>query len=98
MTAVVDNEVSQPAFKSLSEKKPKQNWLSKFKKKFMNISSSDEQLEFDDTEYTEDYENNFVEQQFLPDKIKKERIWKVQENPAEKKMGDWLRMLWKGKY
>ena len=51
-----------------------------------------------DYKYAHSYENNFVEQQFLPDKIKKERIWKVQENPAEKKMGDWLRMLWKGKY
>ena len=51
-----------------------------------------------DYKYAHSYENNFVEQQFLPDKIKKERIWKEQENPAEKKMGDWLRMLWKGKY
>lgn len=51
-----------------------------------------------DYKYAHSYENHFVEQQFLPDKIKKERIWQVQENPAEKKMGEWLRMLWKGKY
>ena len=48
--------------------------------------------------YSHDYENNFVEQQFLPDKIKKERIWKVQENTAEKKLGEWLRHLWKGRF
>ena len=48
--------------------------------------------------YTHDFENNFVNQQFLPDKIKDKRIWKVQENAAEKKMNEWLRFLWKGKY
>ncbi|MHB9055745.1 MAG: replication-associated recombination protein A [Paludibacteraceae bacterium] len=48
--------------------------------------------------YAHDYENNFVEQQFLPDNIKKERIWKAQDNPAEKKTSEWLRLLWKGKY
>ena len=48
--------------------------------------------------YAHDFENNFVEQQFLPDKIKSERIWKVQDNPTEKKMGDWLRSLWKGRF
>jgi len=48
--------------------------------------------------YAHDFENNFVNQQFLPDKIKNERIWKVQENPAEKKMNEWLQFLWKGRY
>lgn len=48
--------------------------------------------------YAHSYENNFVEQQYLPDKIKKERIWKIQGNSAEKKMGEWLNFLWKGKY
>ena len=48
--------------------------------------------------YAHDFENNFVNQQFLPDKIKDKRIWKVQENAAEKKMNEWLRFLWKGKY
>lgn len=51
-----------------------------------------------DYKYSHDYENNFVEQQFLPDKIKSERIWKVQGNPAEKKLGEWLRRLWKGRF
>lgn len=48
--------------------------------------------------YSHDYPNNFVEQQFLPEELKNERIWKVQENQAEKKQGEWLRMLWKGRF
>ncbi len=48
--------------------------------------------------YSHDYPNNFVEQQFLPDELKNERIWKVQENQSEKKQGEWLRMLWKGRF
>jgi len=48
--------------------------------------------------YSHDYPNHFIAQQFLPDEIMNERIWKVQENAAEKKLGDWLRALWKDKY
>lgn len=48
--------------------------------------------------YSHDYSNNFVAQQFLPDEIQQERIWNVQDNPSEKKLGEWLRFLWKGKY
>lgn len=48
--------------------------------------------------YSHDFDNNFIEQQFMPDKLEKELIWKVQDNPAERKTGEWLRTLWKGKY
>ncbi|MDR3651681.1 MAG: replication-associated recombination protein A [Paludibacter sp.] len=48
--------------------------------------------------YSHDFPNHFVEQQFLPDELTNERIWKVQNNPAESKSGDWLRTLWKGRY
>jgi putative ATPase len=48
--------------------------------------------------YSHDYPNHFVAQQFLPDQITKESIWKVQENQAEKKLGDWLRALWKNRF
>jgi len=48
--------------------------------------------------YSHDYPNHFVAQQFLPDEITKESIWKVQDNQAEKKLGDWLRALWKNRY
>jgi putative ATPase len=48
--------------------------------------------------YAHDYKNNFVEQQFLPDEIKNERIWKAQENAAEKAQNERLRALRKGRY
>ena len=48
--------------------------------------------------YAHDYANNFVEQQFLPDEIKNERIWKAQENQAEKALSDRLRVLWEGRF
>ncbi len=48
--------------------------------------------------YSHDFPNHFVEQQFLPDELTKTRIWQVQNNPAESKLGDWLRTLWKGRY
>ena len=48
--------------------------------------------------YSHDYPNNFAEQQFMPDALQTQRIWKVQNNPAEGKLGEWLRKLWKGKY
>ncbi len=48
--------------------------------------------------YAHSFENHFVDQQYLPDQIKNHRIWHVQDTPAEKKLGDWLRALWKGKY
>lgn len=48
--------------------------------------------------YAHDYPDNFVEQQFLPDKIEKERIWKSQHNVSESKIAEHLRKLWKGRY
>ena len=51
-----------------------------------------------DYKYSHDFQNHFVEQQFMPEELKKERIWKVQNNPAESKLGEWLRLLWKGRY
>ena len=51
-----------------------------------------------DYKYSHDFPNHFVEQQFMPDELTRERIWKVQNNPAESKLGDWLKILWKGRY
>jgi len=48
--------------------------------------------------YAHDFENNFVEQQYLPAKIKNKRFWKPQSNAAEQKLLDWLRKLWKNRY
>ena len=48
--------------------------------------------------YSHDFPNHFVAQQFMPDELQQTRIWQVQNNSAEKKLGDWLRMLWNGRY
>lgn len=48
--------------------------------------------------YSHDFPNNFAAQQFLPDKLKNTSIWKVQDNPSEKKTGEWLRFLWKDRF
>ena len=48
--------------------------------------------------YSHDFPNNFTAQQFLPDKLKNTSIWKVQDNPSEKKTGEWLRFLWKDRF
>jgi len=48
--------------------------------------------------YSHDFPNHFVEQQFLPDELTGERIWNIQNNPAESKLGEWLKFLWKGRY
>jgi len=48
--------------------------------------------------YAHDYENNFVEQQFLPDEIKNQCIWKAQENPTENSIKQRLRTLWKNRF
>lgn len=48
--------------------------------------------------YSHDYPNHFVEQQFMPDELLSKSIWKVQETPSEKKLGEWLKMLWKNRY
>lgn len=48
--------------------------------------------------YSHDYKDNFVEQQFLPDKLKNTALWKEQNNSAEKRMGDFLRHRWKNRY
>lgn len=48
--------------------------------------------------YSHDFPNHFVAQQFMPDELQQTRIWQVQNNSAEKKLGDWLRMLWNGRF
>jgi putative ATPase len=43
--------------------------------------------------YAHDFENNFVEQEFLPEKIKDSSFWKPQNNPQEAKMSEHLKKL-----
>jgi len=48
--------------------------------------------------YAHDYDEHFVELQYLPDKLTKTRIWQMQDNPQENKMTEHVRKLWKGRY
>ncbi len=48
--------------------------------------------------YSHDYENNFVEQEFLPSEISKNRFYEPQKNQQEIKILDRLKMLWKKRY
>lgn len=49
-------------------------------------------------EYSHDHPNNFVEQQYMPDELKNHRLWHAQNSPAEQKMAEWIRHLWKGRF
>ncbi len=48
--------------------------------------------------YAHDYENNFVEQEFLPSKLKSKRFWTPQNNASENKLREFLSKLWKNKF
>ncbi len=48
--------------------------------------------------YSHDYENNFVEQEFLPKELLKKRFYTPQKNAQELKILERLKMLWKKRY
>jgi putative ATPase len=48
--------------------------------------------------YAHDGDNNFIEQEFLPQELKGKKIYQPGNNPKEKVVLDWLKRLWKGKY
>ena len=51
-----------------------------------------------DYKYAHSYEKNFVEQDFLPKKIKKTRLYTPQNNPLEIKILERLKSLWGKRY
>lgn len=51
-----------------------------------------------DYKYAHAYKGNFVEQKFLPDDAEGERFWHPQDNAAENKLHERMRMLWGEKY
>lgn len=51
-----------------------------------------------DYKYAHDYKDHFVEQQFLPDEICRQRIWEAQDNPSENKLRERMAYLWKDRY
>ena len=48
--------------------------------------------------YAHSYEGNFVDQDFLPEKIKEKRFYKPQANPTEEKFLERLRLWWKKRF
>lgn len=52
----------------------------------------------DDYKYAHDYDNNFIEQEFLPDEIKNTTFYEPQNNSRENQTKEFLKNRWKGKY
>ncbi|BEG98344.1 replication-associated recombination protein A [Bacteroides sedimenti] len=52
----------------------------------------------DGYKYAHDYKDNFVKQQFLPDELKTNSIWRPQSNPAEAKLKERMIQLWGDRY
>lgn len=48
--------------------------------------------------YAHSFEGNFVDQDFLPEKIKDKRFYKPQQNPSEEKILERLRIWWKTRF
>ena len=44
--------------------------------------------------YSHDYENHFVQQEYLPRELNKNHFWEPQTNPSEVKMQEWMKKLW----
>lgn len=51
-----------------------------------------------DYKYAHEYENNFVDEEFLPEELKGTSFYKPGKNPRENTIDDFLKKRWKGKY
>lgn len=51
-----------------------------------------------DYKYAHEYENNFVDEEFLPEELKGTSFYKPGKNPRENAIDDFLKKRWKGKY
>ncbi len=49
-------------------------------------------------QYAHDFSNNFVEQEFLPEKISNTKLYEPGQNPSEDKLRQSLKQNWKNKY
>lgn len=52
----------------------------------------------DGYKYAHDYPDNFVQQQYLPDTLQEERIWRAQHSPAEEKLYQRMLTCWGKRY
>ena len=48
--------------------------------------------------YAHNYDNNFVDQEFLPDEIKNSKLYEPGNNTRENSFREFLKQRWKGKY
>ena len=51
-----------------------------------------------DYKYAHNYENNFVEENFFPDKLTHRKFWEPQNNAAENRIVEWMKRLWKNRF
>ncbi len=51
-----------------------------------------------DYKYAHSYEGNFIEMEFLPDKIKGKKFYAPGKTKREEEIREWLKARWKGKY
>lgn len=51
-----------------------------------------------DYKYAHSFENNFVQQDYVPKEIKGRQFWKPQQNASENKIVEWMKKLWKDRY
>lgn len=51
-----------------------------------------------DYKYAHDFKDNFVEQDYMPNEILKQRFWEPQQNTSEQRIVEHLRKLWKDRY
>lgn len=51
-----------------------------------------------DYKYAHSFENNFIDQEFLPEEIKNSLLYDPQKNTREKEIRAWLAQLWRNKY
>ncbi|MGM0377693.1 MAG: replication-associated recombination protein A [Bacteroidota bacterium] len=49
-----------------------------------------------DYKYAHDYENNFVQQEYMPEKLKSQQFFFPGDNPQENKIAERMHKLWKG--
>jgi putative ATPase len=49
-------------------------------------------------QYAHDHKDNFIDQEFLPEKISGKKLFEPQSSPPEKKIRERLKQFWKGKY
>ncbi|MBA4155165.1 replication-associated recombination protein A [Flavobacterium sp.] len=52
----------------------------------------------DEYKYAHDFENNFAEQEFLPDELQNNVLYEPGNNPREKELRTFLKNRWKDKY